>query len=247
MSTLIARVNPYLAVLGVGWLVPILKMAAGDSPRAQLRELWRELGVPVVAILFFLAVWAAVAARIETSLGTLPGPAAVWAEARNLVDERHPRPAEFKGLRDAQLTIARLYGFPNLQGLSDAVELRLLGARTLEEQAELFMSNACLRYNGDDRAHRYRLAAAMLEQEPRIAEVNLYSALTAGRLDAVRRALARDASKVNEPGGPLGRPPLLYLTYSRVPAERRASSAAAPATCGAAIEVPSSIAYRPLR
>lgn len=105
MSTLIARVNPYLAVLGVGWLVPILKMATGDSPRAQLRELWRELGVPVVAILFFLAVWAAVAARIETSLGTLPGPAAVWAEARNLVDEHgaeRTRRAEFYARQDAR-------------------------------------------------------------------------------------------------------------------------------------------------
>ena len=141
-------------------------------------------------------------------------------EARNLVDERHPRPAEFKGLRDAQLTIARLYGFPDWQGLSDAVELRLLGARTLEEQAELFMSNACLRYNGDDRAHRYRLAAAMLEQAPRIAVCKLYRARTPAWLDAGRRALARDASMDNERGGPLGRPPLLYLTYSRVPAER---------------------------
>jgi nitrate/nitrite transport system permease protein len=87
MSALIARANPYLAVLGVGWLVPLLKMASGDSPSTQLRELWRELGVPVLAIVLFLAVWAGMAARIETSLGALPGPAAVLAEAKNLVAE----------------------------------------------------------------------------------------------------------------------------------------------------------------
>jgi nitrate/nitrite transport system permease protein len=52
-----------------------------------LRELWRELGVPVLAIVLFLAVWAGMAARIETSLGALPGPAAVLAEAKNLVAE----------------------------------------------------------------------------------------------------------------------------------------------------------------
>jgi ankyrin repeat protein len=141
-------------------------------------------------------------------------------EARKLVQEWHPRPQEFSGLRDAQLTIARLYGHPDWQALCDAVELRLQGARSLAEQADLFMSNACLRYSGDDRAHRYRLAAAMLEQEPRIADVSLSSALAAGRLDSVRRALARETSGINAPGGPLGRPPLLYLTYSRVPAER---------------------------
>jgi len=110
MSTLIARVNPYLAMLGVGWLVPILKMAAGDSPSAQLRELARELGVPVAAMLLFLAVWAAVAARIETSLGALPGPSAVWAEARNLAAEHaaeRSRRAEFYARQDTRNAEAR--------------------------------------------------------------------------------------------------------------------------------------------
>jgi nitrate/nitrite transport system permease protein len=87
MNALIARANPYLAMLGVGWLVPILKMASGDSPSAQLKELWRELGVPLLAIALFLAAWGAMAARIETSLGTLPGPRAVLTEAKNLVAE----------------------------------------------------------------------------------------------------------------------------------------------------------------
>jgi len=87
MNALIARVNPYLAVLGVGWLVPIMKMASGDSPSAHLKELWRDLGIPLAAIALFLVVWAGVAARIETSLGALPGPGAVWAEAKNLAAE----------------------------------------------------------------------------------------------------------------------------------------------------------------
>ena len=105
MSTLIARVNPYLAVLGVGWLVPILKMATGESPRTQLEQLWRELGIPVLALFLFFAVWAAVAARIETSLGALPKPAAVWAEAQNLVAEHRAersRRAEFYARQEAR-------------------------------------------------------------------------------------------------------------------------------------------------
>jgi nitrate/nitrite transport system permease protein len=98
MHTLIARVNPYLAVLGVGWLVPILKMASGDSPSTQLRELWQQLGIPLLALVLFLLLWAGVAARIETSLGALPGPQAVWTEAKNLVAEHgaeRTRRAEF--------------------------------------------------------------------------------------------------------------------------------------------------------
>jgi nitrate/nitrite transport system permease protein len=63
MNTLIARVNPYLAVLGVGWLVPVFKMATGDSPSTQLRELWRELGIPLLALALFVAAWAGVAAH----------------------------------------------------------------------------------------------------------------------------------------------------------------------------------------
>jgi nitrate/nitrite transport system permease protein len=105
MNALIARVNPYLAVLGVGWLVPIMKMASGDSPSAQLKELWRDLGVPLAAIVLFLLVWAAVAARIETSLGALPGPNAVWTEAKNLVAEHgaeRTRREEFYARQEAR-------------------------------------------------------------------------------------------------------------------------------------------------
>jgi len=105
MQTLITRMNPYLAVLGVGWLVPILKMASGDTPGAQLRELWRELGVPLAAIALFVVLWAGAAARVETSLGALPGPAAVWAAAQNLVAEHgaeRTRRTEFYARQEAR-------------------------------------------------------------------------------------------------------------------------------------------------
>jgi len=53
----------------------------------------------------FLAAWAGVAARIETSLGALPGPAAVWTEAKNLVAEHgaeRERRAEFYARQEAR-------------------------------------------------------------------------------------------------------------------------------------------------
>jgi nitrate/nitrite transport system permease protein len=109
MNTLIARVNPYLAVLGIGWLVPILKMATGDSPSVQLRELWLQLGIPLLAIVLFVLVWAGLAARIETSLGALPAPTAVWTEAKNLVAEHgaeRARRAEFYVRQEARQAAA---------------------------------------------------------------------------------------------------------------------------------------------
>jgi nitrate/nitrite transport system permease protein len=86
---LIDRVNPYLALLGLGWVVPLLKMASGEGYRSQLRDLWQQLGVPLLAIGVFLVLWSAFAARIDTSLGGVPGPAAVWHEAGNLVAEHY--------------------------------------------------------------------------------------------------------------------------------------------------------------
>jgi hypothetical protein len=45
-------------------------------------------------------------------------------EALQLMVTYHPRPAEFSGLRDAQLVLARRYGFAGWEQLRDEVELR---------------------------------------------------------------------------------------------------------------------------
>ena len=41
----------------------------------------------MAAFLLFLMVWDWSAARVETSLGAIPGPAAVWGQAQNLLDD----------------------------------------------------------------------------------------------------------------------------------------------------------------
>jgi nitrate/nitrite transport system permease protein len=46
-----------------------------------------HLGAPVLAFVVFLALWSAAAARIETSIGAVPGPAQVVAAARSLWSE----------------------------------------------------------------------------------------------------------------------------------------------------------------
>jgi nitrate/nitrite transport system permease protein len=53
-------------------------------PSADPRALFLALGVPVIAVALFLVLWSAVAARIQTSLGAVPGPLAVLEQARGL-------------------------------------------------------------------------------------------------------------------------------------------------------------------
>jgi nitrate/nitrite transport system permease protein len=52
--------------------------------KLTLPVLWRTVGVPLIAILAFLILWDRVSAGIETSLGRIPGPAAVWAQTGTL-------------------------------------------------------------------------------------------------------------------------------------------------------------------
>jgi nitrate/nitrite transport system permease protein len=115
LHRLIVGSSSYLALVGLGWIVPLFKLATGDEPRRQLTELWQELAVPLLALAFMLLVWGMLAPRIETSLGTVPTPGAVWAEARNLVAEYHAereRRTEFYA-RQHERNAAKLAEDPN--------------------------------------------------------------------------------------------------------------------------------------
>ena len=50
----------------------------------SLRELWQSLGVPAVSIAIFMFAWSQASSRIETSLGQIPGPVAVWQQTKAL-------------------------------------------------------------------------------------------------------------------------------------------------------------------
>ena len=76
----IGRCDPWFKVLGLAWITPIWRAAAGDDPRGQVREIWRLAVVPVLAIAGFLALWASLAPLVQTSLGAIPGPAQVWEQ-----------------------------------------------------------------------------------------------------------------------------------------------------------------------
>jgi len=115
LQRVLTRSSGHLALVGLGWLVPLIKLAMGDEPRRQLTELWQELVVPLLALGVMLLAWAAVAPRIETSLGTVPTPGAVWGEARNLVTEYYAereRREEFYA-RQRERNVTRLADNPD--------------------------------------------------------------------------------------------------------------------------------------
>ncbi|MES0874934.1 ABC transporter permease [Sinimarinibacterium thermocellulolyticum] len=78
---------------GLTWFVPLVRLAAGEDPREQLREILRMIGIPLLAFGIFLMLWSALAQSVQTSLGALPGPGAVFDAAGQLLDE-HRRERE---------------------------------------------------------------------------------------------------------------------------------------------------------
>lgn len=91
--TAIGKASGWLDALGFSWLTPLLRIAAGDSPKEQVAELKRVLVIPLLGIAAFLVAWGMLAPQVQTSLGSVPGPAEVWAQAGNLWDD-HKRERE---------------------------------------------------------------------------------------------------------------------------------------------------------
>lgn len=96
----------FFNLTGLTWFVPLVKIAAGENPAQQIRQLFLIMGVPIIAILFFLGFWSFSAAKVNTTLGTIPGPVAVWDEAMGLLDEHRiekNKKAEFYVRQEARI------------------------------------------------------------------------------------------------------------------------------------------------
>lgn len=77
----------FLNITGLTWFVPLVKIAGGENVNQQLRQLWLIMGVPILAFVLFLGLWSVSASGVNTALGAIPGPSAVWGEVGGLVDE----------------------------------------------------------------------------------------------------------------------------------------------------------------
>lgn len=86
-TPLYVRINKILDLIGFTWFVPLVKLCGGESPKAQFRELLIAIGAPILFFMAFLMFWSWGASKIETSLGVIPGPSAVYQEAQGLLEE----------------------------------------------------------------------------------------------------------------------------------------------------------------
>ncbi len=92
----------FLSKTGFTWFVPFVRLAAGEDPKEQFRDILRQIGVPVLAFALFLALWSVLASGVQTSLGAIPGPAQVWDEALGLIDEHHAERAKAEAFYQRQ-------------------------------------------------------------------------------------------------------------------------------------------------
>lgn len=136
-------------------------------------------------------------------------------------ERSHPRSPETPGLRDAQLVLAREYGFASWAELRGHVESLPLaekppGVADAAGLADRFVDLACLTYAlGESPARRTR-AERLLETAPEIPAVSLHAAAVVGDLASAQRLLDADPGLATRKGGPRGWDALLYLCYGRV-------------------------------
>ncbi len=83
----INRAEFSLDAIGLGFLLPLLRIAAGDNIREQAQELKHRVLIPLLGISLFLIAWASLAPMVNTSLGAIPGPAQVLEQTAVLIDD----------------------------------------------------------------------------------------------------------------------------------------------------------------
>ena len=66
---------------------PYKLLLQGEQPMVQVNIIFRQAGLPLLGIIFFLLFWSVTANNIETSLGKFPGPASVIEQGNNLWSE----------------------------------------------------------------------------------------------------------------------------------------------------------------
>jgi ankyrin repeat protein len=145
-------------------------------------------------------------------------------EATALVRELHPTapdPAQLKRT-DAQLVVARSYGFPSWPRLREHLEMVDRYARRPDlapteapALGDRFVRAACLTYGSDSPARREE-ARELLVSHPDLTREAIAAAAAAGDVEAARAFLAADPAAARRTGGAHDWEPLLYACYSRI-------------------------------
>lgn len=107
------RIVAAIEVTGLLFLVPPVKLAFGEEPRRQFREILRLIVIPTAAFLLFLLLWTHFAPKHKTKSGEVPTPAVVWRAAKSIWNVHEREGAKERAFlsigpdRDAQLNAVR--------------------------------------------------------------------------------------------------------------------------------------------
>ena len=152
------------------------------------------------------------------------------ADAVASVRRHHPRPERALdgfALHDAQLTVARRYGFSGwpalVRYLDTAATLSVDPSRVDEGAlgaADRFCASAVLHYTDVDAPPRWAHADEILRRATDLTGDHIWAAAAAADAGALHRALDVDPARATAAGGPFGWTPLMYLCYSRATASR---------------------------
>jgi len=73
-----AAVAHMLDKLGLGYFSPIVKLAAGDEPARQTKEILLNTILPLIAFALFLGFWSFTAKHVRTDSMAIPTPSETW-------------------------------------------------------------------------------------------------------------------------------------------------------------------------
>jgi ankyrin repeat protein len=137
------------------------------------------------------------------------------AEALHRIAENYPQPGKTEfSLADAQLVVAREYGFESWPKLKTHVEAVIGGD---DPKIAAFLVAAV--------AGNQLEANRLLVETPSMARANIYSACMLGEVDMVKAMLEREPALAIRKGGPRNWEPLLYVCASRFHRESKERAA----------------------
>ncbi len=133
------------------------------------------------------------------------------ADALRRFRSQHPRlpgavepPASSMALHDAQLVVAREYGFASWPRWKQFVETRRLDRAA---RAGALLRAVC--------SNDVRKAGVLLDAEPALACFDLFTAAACGEHETVATLLVKEAASATRKGGPMDCEALLYCCFSR--------------------------------
>ncbi len=97
------KTNRFFNIIGFKFGNRMIKIFSGEEVRLELRAISKSIGLPLVALISFMVLWGIGASQVETSLGRVPGPVAVFQQAGELWKEHKEERTKEKAFYQRQV------------------------------------------------------------------------------------------------------------------------------------------------